>query len=649
MLLLACAAPIVIWGSRYPPAVLEYWLAGGAVAAIAFVVASRAGSPRFDVAARGAALLAGPRPLVFGLGAAAAATGLALLFAIRAFARSPSTPDEIAQLWHAKILMHGHLSLPVDPNREFFGLETVVDVGRWYSQFPIGGPLALVPGAVVGAPWLVNPVLLGIAVAALYRFARRAYGEIEGRAITALFVIAPMVLILAGTWMNHVPVLCLTTIALALVVEWEGASSARRGAWLAAALGAAVGLIATIRPLDAVAVAAAIGALQLFVLWERPARWLELPAQIAGGLAGVLPLLVANRATTGSAFRFGYDVLWGAGHRAGFHTDPYGNVHTIGRALDLASSYVGELNMFLLAWPVPAILVAVATLLATRRLSRWDGLMLALFGAQLAAYGAYWGDGQFLGPRFLYTALPAVLVLIARAPFVLGERFGRGAARGSVAAVLACIVIAWAVPGLPYNVLGLESQAAAARGTLHVDLARAVRDAKIHNAIVFLREPFTMRLERRLWGLGFTRSDAAQLIAHGDACSILAGVRAAEADTGEPAGRSERLVTSVVRLPGPAPSAGATPVVRVASRRSITPECQAELDADKRLGGSPFGPALPLEEIGPDGRVGGDIVYAADLGDRNEVLRTRFSSRAWYRLSLVQGANGRLSARVDRY
>src|SRR5690349_11598718 len=58
VLLLACAAPIVIWGSRYPPAVLEYWLAGGAVAAIAFVVASRAGSPRFDVAARGAALLA---------------------------------------------------------------------------------------------------------------------------------------------------------------------------------------------------------------------------------------------------------------------------------------------------------------------------------------------------------------------------------------------------------------------------------------------------------------------------------------------------------------------------------------------------------------------------------------------------------------
>jgi len=72
----------------------------------------------------------------------------------------------------------------------------------------------------------------------------------------------------------------------------------------------------------------------------------------------------------------------------------------------------------------------------------------------------------------------------------------------------------------------------------------------------------------------------------------------------------------------------------VASRESITPECQAELDADRRLGGAPFGPALPLEEFGPDGRIGGDVIYAADLGDRNEVLRARFGDRRWYRLSL---------------
>ena len=147
--------------------------------------------------------------------------------------------------------------------------------------------------------------------------------------------------------------------------------------------------------------------------------------------------------------------------------------------------------------------------------------MLALFGTQLAAYTAYWGEGEFLGPRFLYTAMPALVVLAGRAPFVIAERLDRRMLRGTVAATLACLAIAWLVPRLPFSVLGLAAQARDARQTLKVDIAGAVRDANAHHALVFLREPFTMRLSRRLWGIGMTRSDAAQLIARSDACSIL--------------------------------------------------------------------------------------------------------------------------------
>jgi hypothetical protein len=342
--------------------------------------------------------------------------------------------------------------------------------------------------------------------------------------------------------------------------------------------------------------------------------------------------------------------LWGTGHRVGFHSDPYGNAHTLGHGLDLATTYIGELNMFLLAWPVPALLVAVVTLLAARRLSRWDGLVLALLGAQLAAYGAYWGEGEFLGPRFLYTALPALVVLVARAPFVLAERFNRRILRGAVASVLACLAIAWLVPGLPFTVQGLASQARGARQTLKVDIAGAVKDANVHHAVVFLREPFTMRLARRLWGVGMTRSDAAQLIASNDACSILMALRSAEGDSDRSPTRVVNLRAAVIPLARPTQqgSIGGSQV-HLASRASITPECEAELDADQRLGGAPFGPTLPLEEIGADGRIGGDVVYAADLGDRNEQLRARFGDRRWYRLALRPVGRGRLRATVSPY
>jgi 4-amino-4-deoxy-L-arabinose transferase-like glycosyltransferase len=654
LLAVACVAPFALTGSRYPDEVLAYWLFGGLVVAAAFVGAALTGGDReVDLPAWAGRVLTRARPVVFGVIVAAAATGLSLFFARFAFEKSASTPDEIAQLWQAKILMHGHLSLPVDPNREFFGLETVVDVGRWYSQFPIGGPLAMVPGALVGAPWLVNPVLLGAATLLLYWFARRAYGEMQGRAIAALFVAAPMVLILAGTWMNHVPVLCLTAAALALLVAWDGATSPTRSLWLAVAIGGVLGLIATIRPLDAVAVALAVGLFQVSVAWTRPAKWRDVPGQIGGGILGAMPLLVANHATTGSMWRFGYDVLWGAGHRMGFHADPYGNTHTLAHGLDLTTSYLGELNVFLLAWPVPAMLILIVALFAMRRLSRWDGLMLAVVGMQLAAYTAYWGEGEFLGPRFLYTAMPALVVLVARTPFVLAERFDRRMLRGTVGAIFACLAIAWLIPRLPFSVLGLAAQARSARQTLKVDIAGAVKEANAHHALVFLREPFTMRLARRLWGIGMTRSDAAQLIARSDACSILTALRRVEDDSVALDTRAARVRAAVIPLPRSREpeqqGSSAGPQVRLASRASLTPECQAELDGDRKWGGAPFGPALPLEEIGADGRIGGDVVYAADLGARNEALRARFGDRRWYRLSLHPVGRGRLRATVSPY
>jgi hypothetical protein len=35
--------------------------------------------------------------------------------------------------------------------------------------------------------------------------------------------------------------------------------------------------------------------------------------------------------------------------------------------------------------------------------------------------------------------------------------------------------------------------------------------------------------------------------------------------------------------------------------------------------------------VGADGRVNGNVVFARDLGDRNELLRERFGDRSWYR------------------
>jgi hypothetical protein len=652
LLALACLVPLTRPGQQYPQAATWYWAWGSiGLAALGILVFWIRSPVVEELPRRLRAILMRPAPAVFAAIAALTAATLAATFAFYAFRGGATTSDEIAQLWQSRILLTGRLSLPPDPNPEFFALETVVDSGRWYAQFPIGGPMALAPGVWIGAPWIVNPIVLAVAVIALYRFARRAFGEMQGRAVVALFAVTPMVLFMAGTRMNHVSVLCLATIALAALVEWDSSMTTRRRLGSAAVAGLALGVMATVRPLDAVIVAVPIGVFQLWVIRRDWRRLRELAIQAACGVLGAAPVLYANAATTGSPFRFGYQVLWGSGHQIGFRVDPYGKVHTLSRALDYAVRYISELNMSLVAWPIPALVILIAGLFAYRRTTRWDVLLIALFVVQLCAYASYNFYGTLLGPRFLYTALPTLVVILARTPFVVGERFGGALQRSTLVVLLACGLVSWSGPWLDYSVFWLARDTRNSRQGLKLDIAGAVRSANIHNAVVFLHEPFGERLLRRLWGLGMSRSDAAKLLDSADVCSLVAAVAAAESDTTMPPSRRAGLVrqAAVPFVQSRDAMQGGTPRIRVSSRANITPGCRAEIAIDRERSTVPFGPALLLEPIGADGRLGGDIIYAADLRDHNEVLRKRFGDRRWYRLTTTRAPDGSRQPLITPY
>jgi hypothetical protein len=486
-------------------------------------------------------------------------------------------------------------------------------------------------------------------VACLYAFARQAFGELQGRVVTLLFALTPGVLMMAGTYMNHVPTLFLATAALAATAQWEMASGRAAQRW-ALVIGLATGLMATVRPLDAVVAALVIGLFQLRVAQQVPRRAPELLWTIVGGVAGVAPLLYANWATNGSAFRFGYDVMWGEGHRIGLHADPRGNEHTLTRAVGHAVRYVSELNFSAMAWPLPALAIAFVSLTAMLRTTRWDALVFGWAGAQVVAYGLYWGEGEFLGPRFLFTVLPMLVIVLARAPFILAERSGPAAGRGMATVIALCMLVTWVVPAGLYTLWGGAGQVKATRQFLRLDVRRAVADARLTHALVFVREPFSGRLLKRMWGVGVPRGEAASLMASSDACSLVDGVRAAELDTAATRDARAARVRSAALLfqQGPQLIRTRDPQIRINSMASISPACRAEMDGERYVSMS-FGAALPHETIMPDGRLGGNVVYAADLGEHNEVLRGRFGDRAWYRLEAVESPSGVLRATLVAY
>jgi hypothetical protein len=603
----------------YPHAVI-YWVIVGGALLLALLALARWMPRPLEWLHRSAAALALRIPgwLLVGGAALFAFAASATLFVI-AFARQPHDADEVAHLFHAKIIASGRLSLPADANPEFFAMDDMIDWGRWYSHFPVGGPAVLVPGVMSGLAWLVNPVLTALAVVGVYTFARRAYGEATGRAAAVLFALAPFVLFMGASYMNHSAVVLLVTVALTQLAIWVDAERQRDLDRSATLLGFALGLAFIIRPVDALALAAVIGVMQLVDVRRGRGRIRSLLFQIVGGLIPVAVLLYVNARTTGAPLRLGYEVLYGTAHQLGFHDDPYGVPFTPARALGLLSKYLLQLNVLLFEWPLPALGVLVAGLLALRRPSRWDYLLLGSFAAQAIAYSLYWGDGMFRGPRYLFTALVAVVILIARAPFLLSE-VTRGSVRRAVPFVVpVCVLVAWLVTSGGAGVAARVRSYQRVPARFRVDPAAVARAAGVHHALVFVNEDSRTRTLHRLWSLGIGRGTAARLMDSAPVCAVRLAIEAEQSLSPSHAnGRLDRLVNAATTLDTSA---------------SLPAVCQDDVRRDAE-GWLTYFPFFAANEVGPDGRLGGDVVYALDLGEHNEVLRSRFGDRAWYRIGM---------------
>jgi hypothetical protein len=638
LICLTSVAPMLFWRDAYPSGLLRYWLVGSAILTLVVYLDSRRGTDR-PLAARLAEALDAPSRRAWLLAIASFAIGAGLLAAALVFAGGPSTPDEVSAYWHARVLLDGRLALPVDPNPEFFALETTVDVGAWYSQYPIGWPLVMTLGAIVDAPWVVGPLCLAGAVVLLHEFARRAYGDRDARVATILMIASPMVVLMAGTWMSHLPTTLLVCATSLSVLKWREAESLPAACRRAAVVGLLLAATFTVRPLDALALGAAVGSFQLLALAGDRRKRASLLVQGVVGAAALVPLLVVNSRLTGHPLRFGYDVIWGPAHRVGFHEDPFGELHTLSAGLENALEGVIGLNHFLLGWPLPAMLLLGVLVGLGRGRSEWDRFLLLLVFTQVAAYVAYWGASSFLGPRFLFSALPAILLLIARGPLVIGERWGRRAGTAVLMMFGLSIVVSWAAAFESNSSLALARQVAASRGSLRFDLDSLLAGRGIDSGVVFVREPLSQRLSRRLWGVGLARGDAAQFIRGTDVCSLLKSLTAVESEglRGVPAvgallGGTRRIQPGERLLPF------ADPLVRVPLDAPTQPVCSRELARDS-AGVASFGPAFLSNAFGATG-IEGPLVIAADLGDHNSALVERFGALPWYLLTSRRGKDG---------
>jgi hypothetical protein len=551
------------------------------------------------------------------------------IVAVEVLAGRPLLIDEIVQVMQARIFGEGRVARVADAYPEFFSALHVVDVnGLVFSQFPPGGPLMLLPGVMAGAAWMTGPVFGAVAVVAYWRLVRSTEASPAiALGAAALLAIAPFMVFMAGSHMNHVPTLawlCLALLGLHTVMVSE---TPRPG--VALATGFCLGMMLAIRPVDGAAFALPAG-LWLFARTIRERRFL--PTLLMSGVGIVTPVvgvLAYNSATTGDPTLFGYELLWGASHGLGFHPAPWGVAHTPSRGLELVNLYFLRLQTYLFETPLPSLVPSIIALALVRRLAPFDRYLLSSSALLVAGYFAYWHDGFFLGPRFFYLLLPVLVLWTARLPAIARDRFPTLGLDRAVLLTYAVSALVAALASLPNRVRQYSSGMLLAR---HDYMAPA---STVTDALIFVRESWGAQLIARLYGLGVSRSEAEGLYRTIDTCVLEGAISSLEVESVRgnaameqmrPLTRdSSRLLISTLSPDG---------TERMLPGTSYPPVCQRRILED-RAGYSFYAPLLA--------RDGGSNIYARDLHARDTLLLQRYPDRRVY---LLRAASSEVGAKL---
>lgn len=629
--------PVANWVQTQPaapwfPLVLSGWISGSAIVVGTGVVLAIL-SRRIEGFWRKQAVVSfsswSPRQdRLFGLGAAIASLALYTVVATMVFSRVPISIDELVQMVQARIFAAGRLWQSASPEPEFYSVLNMVDAnGRYYAQFPPGGPAMLALGVLVRAPWLVGPVCGAVSVAAFWAYLR----VVEPRRQVAigavlLFAFTPFAVFMSGSHMNHVPTLMWLLIGMAAMARVMTSSKPALG--YAFLNGLSLGCAATIRPVDALAFALPAGAWYLGQSLGSRARWRDALASAIGVAIPICAMMWVNSETTGRPLLFGYQVLWGHSHDLGFHRAPWGLAHTPARGLGLLSLYFLRLQTYLYESPVPSLIPVIGALYLTRRVDRFDRYLLASGALLLGMYFAYWHDGFLFGPRFVFPLLPLLALWTARFPGLVRERFGPGVGYRTTWYGIAVAGIMAVVISVPARV----REYAHSFVPMRLDYLAAARRAQVTNALIFVRESWGTQLMVRMWSLGVPRSETELLYGKVDACLLEQRLTTLEhagaRDTAAVAALFPLLVDSARTVKSPF-SLDVTE--RYLPGVAYTATCIQRLSED-RAGFTLLAPLLY--------RDWGTNVYARDMHERNLALVRRYPNRPVYLLRPTTNAIG---------
>ncbi len=563
----------------------------------------------------------------------------------------PTLADEVIQLRHARLLAAGQWADAWPLDAAFRNsVNGVWTPEGWASIYPPGHTALLAVAARLGAVEWLGPLLTAGTVGFTAALVLRLFPErpTTARVAAAAVALSPFVWGIGAGYLSHAGAACAVSLAL-----WAAVRARDGGAGWAVVTGAAAGWAVASRPWTglALAVVLPVGVWVARLVRERrspPPLRLHRPddppppspfgprdvivragAAVAGGAPFAVLLAWWNTRLFGSPLRFGYTAAFGSAHGLGFHRDPWGNAYGFTEALAYTGSDLALLGLHLFETPVPAVAAVGAWLLLRGRPFRGSGLFLAWALAAVVANAAYWHHGIHFGPRMLYEAGPAWIVLTVLAAVGLGLPRGTLAAPTpeeraaspppapwavvAVARVATVVALGWGLAlGLPPRL-----------GSWALPPLAPLPDPGPAPSLVFVHGSWAGREAARLEASGMRRDSVETALRRNDLCRVHTYAAARRAGTPLPP-------LDLDPAPG-SPATLATVELSEGNRARVDPatpwtsDCVREAGSD-REGTVELAPVLArvpwTGEVGP-------VVWVRDLGPgENRAVLDAFPGRA---------------------
>jgi hypothetical protein len=349
----------------------------------------------------------------------------ALLVATFVFEQMAHIEDEMAFLWQAQALARGELTLPSPEHPNNYMVPFVIDYdGQRFGKYPLGWPVLLSFGIRLGARYLVNPLLAGLAAWLIYVLGKRLWNETVGLIALSLTLNSPFFLLNTGSLLSH-PFSLVLSVAFTLF--WlDNFWPPAQPRWLKTiTLGLVLGTLAITRPFTAIGIAVpfAIHGLVLLICGDGTTRKHIL-------VTGVIAAFVASlqfawqAAATGDPLLNLY-TLWWKYDKVGFG-EGFGRIgHTLHLAKMICRDSLLSLSSDLFGWLKYSWLFLPFGLWAIRR-NRPAWLVTSVFISVVLVHGAYWVGGTLYGPRYYFEGLHSLTLLCASGIAWLAGRLTSG-------------------------------------------------------------------------------------------------------------------------------------------------------------------------------------------------------------------------------